>query len=68
MYVVVTNTCENMELSNLYKNHDEVPMSLKKELPHNKTNKISCASSEDSDRPGHPPSLIRVFAVCSMGS
>ena len=22
-----------------------------------------CASSEDSDQPGHPPSLIRVFAV-----
>ena len=22
-----------------------------------------CASSEDSDHPGHPPSLIRVFAV-----
>ena len=27
-----------------------------------------CAPSEDSDQPGHPPSLIRVFAVCSMGS
>ena len=27
-----------------------------------------CAPSEDSDRPGHPPSLIRVFAVCWMGS
>ena len=27
-----------------------------------------CASSEDSDQPGHPPSLIRVFAVHSMGS
>ena len=23
-----------------------------------------CVSSEDSDQPGHPPSLIRVFAVC----
>ena len=22
-----------------------------------------CAPSEDSDQPGHPPSLIRVFAV-----
>ena len=28
-----------------------------------KTNKMACASSEDSDQPGHPPSLIRVFAV-----
>ena len=27
-----------------------------------------CASSEDSDQPQHAPSLIRVFAVCSMGS
>ena len=26
------------------------------------------APSEDSDQPGHPHSLIRVFAVCSMGS
>ena len=24
---------------------------------------IGCAPSEDSDQPGHPPSLIRVFAV-----
>ena len=23
-----------------------------------------CAPSEDSDQPGHPPSLIRVFIVC----
>ena len=26
---------------------------------HNKTNKNECAPSEDSDQPGHPPSLIR---------
>ena len=25
--------------------------------------KMTCAPSEDSDQPGHPPSLIRVFAV-----
>ena len=24
---------------------------------------MACAPSEDSDQPGHPPSLIRVFAV-----
>ena len=30
--------------------------------------KHECAPSEDSDQPGHPPSLIRVFAVHSMGS
>ena len=27
-----------------------------------------CVPSEDSDQPGHPPSLIKVFAVCLMGS
>ena len=27
-------------------------------------NKMTCALSEDSDLPGHPPSLIRVLAVC----
>ena len=29
--------------------------------------KCGCAPSEDSDQPGYPPSLIRVFAVRSMG-
>ena len=42
---------------------------LKKYEPHrDKTNKMARAPSEDSDQPGHPPSLIRVFAVRSMGS
>ena len=27
------------------------------ELPHDKSNKMNCAPSEDSDQPGHPPSL-----------
>ena len=31
--------------------------------PHAKTNKISFAPSEDSDQPGHSPSLTRVFVV-----
>ena len=30
----------------------------KNEPPHNKTNEVACAPSEDSDQPGHPPSLI----------
>ena len=33
------------------------------ELPHDKTNKMACAPSEDSDQPRHLPSLIRVFGV-----
>ena len=32
------------------------------EPPHDKTNKVACAPSEDSDQPRHRPSLIRVFA------
>ena len=35
-----------------------------KEPQHDKTNKNDCTPSEDSDQPGHLPSLIRVFAVC----
>ena len=38
------------------------------EPPHDQTNKMAFAPSEDSDQPGHPPSLSRVFAVLSMGS
>ena len=33
------------------------------EPPHDKTNEVACAPSEDSDQPGHPLSLSRVFAV-----
>ena len=29
---------------------------------------MTCVPSEDSDQPGHPPSLIRVFAVHFVGS
>ena len=36
---------------------------MRNELPHDKTNKMACAPSEDSDQPRHLPSLIRVFAV-----
>ena len=30
---------------------------------HDKTDEMGCAPSADSDQPGHPPTLIRVFAV-----
>ena len=33
------------------------------ETPHDKTNKMTCASIEDSDQPGHPPSLISLGCV-----
>ena len=35
--------------------------------PNDKTNTMTCAPSEDSDQPEHPPNLIRVFPVRSMG-
>ena len=33
------------------------------EPPHDKTDKMTCAPSEDTDQPGHLPSLIRAFTV-----
>ena len=36
---------------------------MKIEPWHDKTIKMICAPSEDSDQPGHPPNLIRVSAV-----
>ena len=38
------------------------------EPPRDKTNKMIFAPNEDSDQPGHPPSLIRVIAVCMKTS
>ena len=38
------------------------------ESAQDKTNKMACATSEDSEQPGHPPSLIRIFVVRSVGS
>ena len=35
-------------------------MFLLNEPVHDKTNKMACASSEDSDQPGHPPGLINL--------
>ena len=40
----------------------------KYEPAHDKTNKMACAPSEDSDQPGHRLRLIRVLAVHSVGS
>ena len=39
------------------------------EPPHDKTNKMTFVPSEDSDQPGHPPSLIslRLRSVGSLG-
>ena len=34
--------------------------------PHDKTNKMTCAPSEDSDQPWHPPSLIQSLSLCAQ--
>ena len=52
------------ELSPLSSAAAAFPSSLSLFEPqHDKINKMTYAPSEDSDRPGHLPSLIRVFAV-----
>ena len=38
------------------------------EPEHDKTHNLTCAPSEVSDQPGHPPSLISIFTMCFMGS
>ena len=38
-------------------------MNVTIEPSHDKTKKMACVPSEDSDQPGHPPSLIRASAV-----
>ena len=48
--------------------HDEchifiVKQTRENELGNDKTYKMTCAPSENSDQPGHLPSLIRVFSV-----
>ena len=35
----------------------------KNEPPDDKTNKMACAPSKDSDQPGHPPSLISLHCA-----
>ena len=36
---------------------------LRNEPPNDQTKKMACVPSEDSDQPGHPSILTRVFAV-----
>ena len=52
----------NLHHSALHGNSSNTDHNLN-EPPHDKINKMACAPSEDSDQPGHPPSLIRAFAV-----
>ena len=40
-----------------------LPLFNPNEQSSDKTNEMACAPNKDSDQPGHPPSLIRVFTV-----
>ena len=65
-YNLKNQTGLQMRLSNVLQVHLRglVRRVRDNEPPHDKTNKMACAPSEDSDQAGHPTSLIRVFAVC----
>ena len=52
-----------LELIQNYLTLSRARMEPTNEPPRDKTNKMACAPSEDSDQPGLPLSLIRVFAV-----
>ena len=60
-------TYTQMLLQNWFPNSvDKVVIII--EPPHDKTNKVACAPSEDSDQPGHPPNLsLRCPHVESLG-
>ena len=56
MKVLAFHACTGWSASFLFSHITNEPQ-------HDKTNKMICVPNEESDQPGHPPSLIRVFAV-----
>ena len=63
MHIFVILKINYKPTTSMRKSHWKKCFNTAFEPPHDKTNKMVCAPSEDSDQPGHPPSLIRVFAV-----
>ena len=59
------NTLVKFQQLHLHQDHGFPAMN---EAVHDKTNKMTPAPNEDSNQPWHPSSLIRVFAVRSVGS
>ena len=43
--------------------HKVLTICIPNKPPHDKTNKMICAPSKDSDQPGHPPSLISLCCL-----
>ena len=60
---LINNSIVNCCISEINKDIHVSVSCLLNEPPHVKTSKMTCVPSEDSDQPGHPQSLIRVFAV-----
>ena len=51
------------EYQNRYIMHDQYQVIMIKGADTRENQQSGCAPSSDSDQPGHPPSLIRFFAV-----
>ena len=57
VYFSVVDNCYFLSVSTQFYYGGHKHQILKgNEPPHDKTNAMACASSEDSDQPGHPPS------------
>ena len=55
---------KNIHSSVYFLKHDNLTLKIRFiELLHDKRSDLDFASSEDSDQPEHPPTLIRVFTV-----
>ena len=59
--------CASTIITVIIQNLNNEVLPLRNESRHDKTNKMNVHPAR-TDQPGHPPSLIRVFTVCSMGS
>ena len=60
--IILTFSAKRLDVSIIGRSQTEHFLSVNGP-PHDKTNKMTCAPREDSGQPGHPPRLIRVFAV-----
>ena len=74
-FFVITSQCDgtfdqkDLGHSDLFFHGPVIMPYILNEQPHDKINKMTCAPSEESDQPGHPPSLIRVFTnkmMCAL--
>ena len=64
LHHALINICDAIITTHLLDRYSTLFLkTCRNEPPHDKTNTMNFAPSEDSDQPGHSPSLIRVFAV-----